>query len=86
MVVRDSGQAARPIIGVLVASLSDPYTQALVQGVADGVDAHDANLIVYQLDNLDSGDAEFDAYALVDPAMLSGVILSSGLGYRGGPG
>jgi len=83
MDVRGSGQAARPVIGMLVTYLSDPYTQALIQGVADGVDAHDANLIIYQLDNLDSGDAEFDAYALVDPAMLSGVILPPALGYRG---
>jgi len=77
-----SGTADRPLIGMLVTYLSDPYTQALIQGAhAEAVEAG-ANLLVYLLDG-PNADGDGDPYAPVDPGRLDGLLLSPSLEYRG---
>ncbi len=84
--VRRTPLASRPTLGMLVMSLDDRYTEALVQSVGSFATANDLNLVVDLLDgpSLTTTDvAHASPYARIRPERYDGLILTGGLAYRG---
>ncbi len=80
---RSAEVAPRPAVGMLVNSLGDPYTDALVGGVVDCAASDGFDLLIYVLDGIDDPHSEMGSFGIVHPERHDGLILTGSVAYYG---